>query len=118
MAIVNKVEKKIKMQKDGVIKYQIITFCFINDLQLSISDLNCLVELAKSGSVDLTTFCKHISGMGIFKSPQSVRNAVQKAKKKNLIVKNNKYIVINPDMKLQSSGNILLDFKILSVDSE
>jgi hypothetical protein len=75
MALVNTVEKRIKMQKDGVIKYQIITFCFLNDLQLSKSDLECLLELAKKGS-------------------------------------------INPNMKIQVDGQILLDFKILGTTDE
>jgi len=118
MALVNTVEKRIKMQRDGVIKYQIITFCFLNELQLSSSDLDCLLELAKVGPIDVTSFCKYISELKIFKSPQSVRNAIQKAKKKNLIIMENKNIVINPNMKVQTDGTILLDFKILGSDNE
>tara|TARA_R100000322_G_scaffold133001_1_gene88848 strand:- start:694 stop:1059 length:366 start_codon:yes stop_codon:yes gene_type:complete len=118
MALVNTVEKRIKMQKDGVIKYQIITFCFLNDLQLSKSDLECLLELAKKGSINVTNFCKHISELNIFKSPQSCRNAVQKAKKKDLIIMDGKNIILNPDMKIQVEGQILLDFKILGTTDE
>ena len=116
MAIVNKVEKRVKIDKDAVIKYQIITHCFMNNTQISPSDLNCLTELAKAGSIDLTIFCTSISKMKIFKSPQSCRNAIQKAKRKNLVIKDNKIIMINPDMKIQTSGDIFLDFKILGVD--
>jgi hypothetical protein len=118
MALVNTVEKRIKMQKDGVIKYQIITFCFLNELQLSNSDLDCLLELAKMGPANITDFCKYVSELKIFKSPQSVRNAIQKAKKKNLIIMDNKNIIINPNMKVQTDGTILLDFKILGTDNE
>ena len=116
MALVNKVEKRIKIKKDGAIKYQIITFCFLNDIQISSSDLLCLTELAKHGSSEVTDFCKSISNKNIFKSPQSCRNAIQKAKKKNLVVKDKRNIIINPDMKVQTTGNIFLDFKILGVD--
>ena len=56
MAIVNKVDKKVRMSKDQVIKYQILTFCFLKDIQISLSDLNCLSELAKIGSIELTEF--------------------------------------------------------------
>ena len=118
MALVNTVEKRIKMQKDGVIKYQIITFCFLNDLQLSKSDVECLLELAKKGSMNVTSFCKHISSLNIFKSPQSCRNAVQKAKRKNLIMMDGKNIIINPEMNIQVDGQILLDFKILGLVDE
>ena len=40
MAIVNKVEKRVKINRDNVIKFQIITYCFMNDIQISASDLN------------------------------------------------------------------------------
>ena len=61
MAIVNKVNKKVKTSKDEVIKYQILTYCFLNNIQISLSDLNCLAELAKKGRKELTSFCKYIS---------------------------------------------------------
>ena len=39
-----KVEKKVKVGKDDIIKYQFLTYCFLNDIQISQSDLNCLTE--------------------------------------------------------------------------
>ena len=121
MAIVNKVDIKVKMSKDEVIKYQILTHCFLNNLLISNSDLNCLCELAKEGEVELTSFCSLISDKKIFKSSQSCRNALAKAEKKNLIIKkgsNKKTIVINPDMNIQTEGTILLDSKILGVETK
>ena len=85
---VYKVEKKVQMSKDEVIRYQILTFCFLNELQVSSSDLFCLTELAKLESSELTSFCNFISEKEIFKSPQYVRNEITKAEKKNIIVKN------------------------------
>jgi len=116
MAIVNKVEKRIKVNKDNVIKYQIITHCFMNKIQISSSDLECLTELARMGSTDLTGFYTVITEKKIYKSPQSCRNAIQKAKRKDLVIKKGKIIILNPDMKVQTSGDIFLDFKILGVD--
>jgi hypothetical protein len=116
MAIVNKVEKRVKVEKNDVIKYQIITYCFMNNIQISFSDLKCLLELAKMKVTDLTNFCTTISEKKIFKSPQSCRNALQKIKKKGLVIKKGKTILINPSMKVQTEGTIFLDFKILGVD--
>ena len=116
MAIVNKVEKRVKINRDNVIKFQIITHCFMNDIQISTSDLNWLTELAKKESIDLTNFCENISEQLIFKSPQSCRNAIQKAKRKELVVKDGKKVMLNPQMKIQTTGDIFLDFKILGVD--
>jgi hypothetical protein len=54
----------------------------------------------------------------IFSSPQSARNSLTKAEKKNLIVKegkNKKKISLHPAMGIHAAGNILLNIKILSV---
>jgi len=120
MALVNKIEKKVKMNKDEVIKYQILTHCFLNDIQISMSDLNCLHVLSLAGKPLLNDFCKTISDAGIFKSAQSARNALSKSEKKGLIIKdanNKKKILINPNMDLEIEGTILLDYKILGFES-
>jgi hypothetical protein len=120
MTEVNKVDKRVKMSRDGVIKYQILTFCFLNDVQISISDLSCLTELAKVGSYELTSFCKLVSDKQIFKSPQSARNAITKAEKKSLVVKNGnnrKSISISSSMNIQTEGTIFLDYKFLGIEA-
>jgi|TARA_R100000084_G_scaffold102960_1_gene58795 hypothetical protein len=121
MAVVNKVDKRVKTSKDEVIKYQILTYCFLNNIQISNSDLNCLCELAKKGRKELTGFCEYISKKNIFKSSQSCRNAIAKAEKKKLIIKdgsNKKTIYLNDSMNIQTEGTILLDYKILGVDTK
>lgn len=121
MAIVNKVDKKVKMSREGVIKYQILTFCFLNDIQISISDLDCLTMLAKLGDHELTSFCKIVAEKEIFKSPQSARNAITKAEKKKLVKKignNRKSIRINNEMSIQTEGTILLDYKFLGIEPQ
>ena len=119
MALVNKVNIKAKLSRDEIIKYQILTHCFLNDIQISSSDLNCLCELAKKGIKELTEFCKDISKKNIFKSSQSARNAITKAEKKGLIVKNgsNKK-TISLNMKIETEGTILLDLKILGFETK
>ena len=119
--LVNKVDKRVKMSKDGIIKYQLLTFCFLNDVQISMSDLNCLTELAKLGDYELTSFCKLVAEKNIFKSPQSARNAITKAEKKKLVKKlgnNRKSICINSMMDIQTEGTIFLDYKFLGVESQ
>ena len=121
MAIVNKIDKKIKMGKKEVIKYQILTHCFLEDIQISLSDLNCLADLALIGSIELTEFCNIISKKQIFKSAQSCRNALSKAEKKDLIKKdgkNKKTISLSNSLNIETEGTILLDFKILGVETK
>jgi len=121
MAIVNKVDQKAKVDIDTTIQYQIVTYCFFNDVQISNADLKCLAELAKQGEVELTLFCNDVTDLGIFKSPQSARNAITKASKKNLVIKdgkNKKKIYLNKSMNVQTAGNVLLDYKILGIESQ
>jgi|14BtaG_2_1085337.scaffolds.fasta_scaffold136880_1 hypothetical protein len=121
MAIVKKVEEKRKVSLSDTIRYQIITYCFFNQVQISNSDLECLTALAKCGDINLSKFCKLMETEDVFKSAQSARNAVTKAYKKNLIVKNvddKKTISVNADLNIQTSGLVLLDFKILGSEPE
>ena len=121
MAIVNQIDKKVKMNKWEIVKYQILTHCYLNKINVSEADLNCLTLLALEGDQELTNFCAKAHTKDIFSSTQSVRNCLAKAEKKNLIKKegkNKKKIFINPDIKVFSQGNILLDFKFLSVETQ
>tara|TARA_Y100001938_G_C7876729_1_gene323004 strand:+ start:82 stop:459 length:378 start_codon:yes stop_codon:yes gene_type:complete len=116
MAIVNRVEQKVKISLPQVIKYQILTYCFFNNIHISKSELDLLAELSRNPGVELPTFCKNVTDKKIFKSQQSARNAISKAEKKNLLNKegkNKKNIYIAEEINVQSKGLILLDIKIL-----
>jgi hypothetical protein len=116
MAIVKKVDLKLKVNIDESIKYQILTYCFFNDILVTNSDLKFLCELSKTPSIELTKFCLTLVNMNIFKSPQSARNAITKAERKGLLSKkgnNKKTITIKPDINIQTEGLVLLDYKIL-----
>lgn len=120
MAIVNQVDKRVRMQLQEIVKYQLLTHCYLYKIPVSDADLNCLTLLAIEGEQELTSFCNKASDKDIFSSTQSVRNCLTKAEKKSLIVKegkNKKKISINPIIKVYSSGNILLDFKFLCVEA-
>ena len=120
MAIVNQVDKRVKMSGWQIVKYQILTHCYLYNIQVSESDLDCLTLLAIEGDQELTSFCNKAHDKQIFSSTQSVRNCLTKSEKKGLIkkeVKNKKKIFINPELKVHSTGNILLDFKFLSIAS-
>lgn len=117
MALVNQVQKKVMMSREDVIKYQILTHCYINRITVSDSDLDCLALLSQIGPIELTGFCYEASEEhNIFKSEQTVRNCINKCEKQLLVVKdpeNKKIIAINPAMKIQTEGTILLDYKFL-----
>jgi hypothetical protein len=121
MAIVNQVQKRVKMPKWNLVKYQILTHCYLNKISLSESDLDCLTLLSFNQPVELTDFCYDASSEEgwIFKSPQTVRNSINKSEKNELIVRdesNKKVIMLNPNMKVQTEGTVLLDYKFLAND--
>ena len=123
MAIVNQVQKRVKMPKWEVVKFQILTHCYINRIVMSDADLNCLTLLSFNQPIELTHFCYDASSdeEGVFKSPQTVRNCINKAEKNNLVVKdpeNKKVILLNPSLKIQTEGTILLDYKFLGNESK
>lgn len=121
MAIVNQVDKRVRMSRWDIVKYQLMTHCYLTKIPVSESDLDCLTFLALGGEQELTQFCNEASKSSIFSSTQSVRNSLTKAEKKKLIKKegkNKKKIYIHPDLKIHSQGNILLDFKFLSVETD
>lgn len=123
MALVNQVQKRVKMPKWDIVKFQILTHCYINGISMSESDLNCLTLLSFNEPIELTHFCYDASSEEetIFKSPQTVRNCINKAEKNNIVVKdvdNKKLIKLNPSLKIQTKGTVLLDYKFLGNDTK
>lgn len=123
MAIVNQVQKRVRMPKWDIVKFQILTHCYINRINMSDSDLNCLTLLSFNEPIELTHFCYDASSEEepIFKSPQTVRNCINKAEKNELVIKdesNKKLIKLNPGLKIQTDGVILLDYKFLGDESQ
>ena len=118
-AVVNQVQKKIRMELWDIVRYQITVHCHINKIQLSEQEIDCMSLLALSGNSELTLFCTEAIKQNISSSTQSVRNALAKIEKKGLLLKSGKSkkrISINPNMNIQVQGNILLDYKVYRID--
>jgi hypothetical protein len=137
MAKVNVVNKQIQMELSSIIKFQLITHCYINHIVLSELDYDCLTDLGILGESELTDFCTNIAEKRLqlklenwpknssehrkpTTSPQTIRNVLIKVEKENLIQKTGKgrkKISLNPDLKIQTSGNILLNHKLIHLES-
>jgi hypothetical protein len=135
MAKVNKVDKKVNMTLEEIIKFQINTYCYINKITISESELSCLTLLGLNTKAELSDFCNACCApenkdkdstlthtRAIFKTPQTVRNSLAKLSNYNIISKDglghNKTIELNKDLKIQTEGNILLDYKIFHIDTQ
>ena len=53
MAIVTNVDLKLRVDVNKTIKYQILTYCFFNNILISNTDLDFLSDIAKSLHVKL-----------------------------------------------------------------
>ena len=118
-AIINQVQKKVRMELWDIVRFQISVYSNINKIPLAEQEIDCLSLLATCGDVELTEFCTIAIKQNVSGSTQSIRNALAKIDKKGLIVKSGKSkkrIIINPSMNIQVNGNILLDYKIIRID--
>ena len=118
MAQANLVQKKVIMGHRDIIKYQLLTYCFMNDIQLSNNEFDCLTLLGAFGDFELSDFCNAAVEEKIFKTSQSVRKFLTKAANLKMVDKegsNKKKISLNNSLNVQTNGNIVLDFKIVYV---
>jgi hypothetical protein len=116
---------KYHMHQSSLIRVQVILYCHMNGYfpgtarsRVSFADIDCLTLLGMRGKTNLISFCKELVGFGVFKSVQSVRNAVSKLQDKNLISKegrSHKIVFLNPDMKVLTDEAMTVNF-LLSTD--
>lgn len=132
MAKFNVVDKKVSMSLEDIVKFQIMTYCYIHKITLSESDLNCLTLLGLNKKVELSDFCNACCDVdnrdkepsspyqkAIFKTPQTVRNCVAKMRNYNIITRDSsKTVELNPELNIQHEGNILLNFKMFHIGTQ
>lgn len=134
MAKVHLVDKRSALNLSDIIRFQIITHCYLTKIVLSDLDYECLTNLGMSGEMELTLFCStmaekrlneklksiKVKGKTPAPSPQTIRNALIKLEKEGLIYKDGsgrKKIKLHPDLKIQTEGNILLDYKFAYISA-
>lgn len=116
---------KYHMYQSSLIRVQVMLYCHMNGYfpgtttgKVSFADIDCLTLLGMRGKTNLISFCKELVGFGIFKSVQSVRNAVSKLQDKGLISKegkSQKVVFLNPKMKILTDESMTVNF-LLSTD--
>jgi hypothetical protein len=118
MPKVSIVDKKVGMAARDIVKYQLLSHCFVHSIPLSEAELNCLTLLGIYGECGLAEFCNSTVDENIFKVAQTVRNFLTKAEKYGLIDKrgkSRKKIRLKDDLKIQTQGNIVLNYKIFHI---
>lgn len=118
MALVTRVEQRGYLDREVLIGYQLLTYCFLHGLDVGGGVLGCLVLLGESGECELDVFCRLAAGRGLYGSAQTVRNVLGRLEKVGVVVKTQgkrKKVRLHPSVALQVEGNILLDYKFACV---
>ena len=136
MAKVNLVNKQVKMSLEEIIRFQFLTHCTFNSISMSELDFDCLTALTLWGPTELNKFCNAMAEIRVKKklqesheksplkvqaSPQTIRNILIRLEKEKLILKEGagrKSIKLNPVLNIQSLGNILLNLKVVHIESQ
>jgi hypothetical protein len=116
-----KKEERILLSKRDIIKYQLIKYCFLNKINLSGSEFECLTLLCLTGKMELSSFCNMTVTEDIFKTPQTCRNFLNRISKLNIVSKDSTgkmKIEVNPSLEILSQGNIVLIDKVYHIDTK
>ena len=111
---VNIIEKKARLSLKEIVKFQILTHCYLNKITMSESELDCLTLLSIESPVEITFFCNKVADEGIFKSCQTARNCLTKLEKSGLILKegkNKKILHLSKNLIVHHEGNIVYNVK-------
>lgn len=119
MAKVNQIEKKMLMNRWDCVKFQIITHCFLSKIKLSEAEIDCLTLLGLEEDAEIGAFCIKAYEKDIYRNPQSARNALAKLEKMSLVTKDgiNKKKIALGNIPIYTTGNILLNYKLLHLEA-
>lgn len=115
---------KYQLDKEAIIRFQILVYCYMNgmlsgDNAVYSTDIDCLTFVGLKGHAPLKEVCKELADYKILKTVGSVRNTLLRMEEMNMVKKDKKkgcpkMIQLHPDIKVQTTGNILLDIKCYS----
>jgi hypothetical protein len=115
----NQVEKTIIQDQLEIVKLQIVIHCFVKKIALNNTELDCLALLGCRGKVRLTEFCALAAELKLMGSSSAVNNCLSRIEKSRLCIKEGvgkKKIFLNPELGIQTQGNILLKYKIVRLE--
>lgn len=114
----------ILLNRERSIRLQLLLHTHLLGIKISDADLECMVLLGlrttQGQDAWLLPFCEELTQRSIFATVQSSRNSITRLQDKGLIGKqggNKKKVFLSPSMCIQSSGNVLIDIKCFTHDS-
>lgn len=107
------------MNEFEIVKFQVITHCFISDIYLNDTEFNLMALLGTQGQIRLIDFCRLAMEKGFLGTEISVNNCLSKIERTKLFLKKGvgkKIIYLNPDLNIIYKGTIVLDYIIVKRD--
>jgi hypothetical protein len=124
MSAIKHIKKTAKLSKVEIIEIQLCLYAYFNKVTLSESEIKLLILIVMNNSSDVVSICNNACLEDerekdieleykdeIFKSPQTVRNVLTKLINMKILIKQNKFINLNPELKIITDDKILLDMK-------
>lgn len=121
MAKFTSVDKTVQKDLFEIVKLQLLFHCFENKVILSETELNCLSLLGCNGEIRLSEFCKLAVEFKFLGNPTAVNNCLGRIEHSRLFIKKGagkKMVFLNPELGIQTKGNILLNYKIFRIDTD
>jgi hypothetical protein len=125
---VNKIEKKIRLSKLDIIRYQITyEYVFLKKEHLNSFDINLLSLLSLYGPIELGKCCSKATKAlydikeveDYVNKSQNVRNRLGKLKSRGLIIKTKDNLLqLQEGITIHTKGNILLNYNYLSLEDD
>ena len=115
-----KVDKTVRMSEFEIVKFQLLTHCFIAEIHLNETELNILTLFGCSGEVRLIDFCRNAAEKGYLSNYTAVNNCLSRIEKSKLFLKKGagkKLIYLNPSIEIYSKGTIVLNYKFIKIES-
>lgn len=115
-----KITKKVRLSEFEIVKLQLLTHCFIKDIQLNGTELNILTLLGCMGEVRLIDFCRTAADKGYLSNYTAVNNCLSRIEKSKLFIKKGagkKTIYLNPNIEIHSKGTIVLEHIFIKIES-
>ena len=109
------VQKKAKLSSlEDIVRLQLMLYCFTNDIHLSSGDYVLLTHVAIYG-YDRTRTPNELVEKKKFLHKQSVRNTRKKLLNKGLLIEPQKRkYTINPELEVESTGVVMVEFKAIN----
>jgi hypothetical protein len=115
------INKKLMLSKSEIVQYQLMHYCFMNNLLLNHTELRLLALLGQLGKVRLVEFGHMAVKHNLLSSVQAVNTAMHKLYRTGLYVKEGigkKQIYLDPKLNIYSEGNIIINLMLCKIDKK